>query len=272
VNVVEKELFKMMRTTIDEFDHFTSTAAACKTKPNIVFIHGAAQNGQFWKRQIEGLSNTANCFALNLPGRGNAAPNACESISQSADYVSRYLEVANISRPILCGLSMGGAICLNLLSRNPSAFAGGVIINSGARLKVDGMFFETIRRDFDAYKTMLSQIGISSHTQLTEIRRLFDASMIDDPVTALKDFSACDAFDIMSDLGGIAAPVLILTASDDILTPPKYGDFLHDRIQGSTKVCVAQSGHLSPIEKPEEINTAIRNFISAHQLFPGLSH
>jgi len=75
------------------------------------------------------------------------------------------------------------------------------------------------------------------------------------------DFTACDTFDVMERLGEIEDPVLILTASDDKMTPLKYGTYMDEHIGNSSMVVIEDAGHLSPMEKPEEVARAIAEFV-----------
>jgi pimeloyl-ACP methyl ester carboxylesterase len=47
------------------------------------------------------------------------------------------------------------------------------------------------------------------------------------------------------------------------MTPVKYSEYLHRAIRHS-KLCVVESaGHMLPIEKPEEYNKAVTQFLSS---------
>jgi pimeloyl-ACP methyl ester carboxylesterase len=59
----------------------------------------------------------------------------------------------------------------------------------------------------------------------------------------------------------IDVPVLVLTANDDIITPFKYATFLEKNIKNAELVNIEDAGHLSPIEKPHQVNKAIRDFL-----------
>ena len=56
-------------------------------------------------------------------------------------------------------------------------------------------------------------------------------------------------------------PVLVLTATDDVLTPAKYGLYMAEKIAGAIVYSIEDAGHLSPLEKPDEVNNAIRHFL-----------
>lgn len=252
----------MQRIEENAFSYFTASHPFTPSKPSLVFIHGAAINAAFWKLQLDGLSGSVNCFAPNLPGRSAAEPEACVSVSDQADYILNFMEHVGIQAPVLCGLSMGGGIVLELLARKPSLFPRGIVINSGARLRVSPLISDTIRENFSVFRELQMQMGLSPHSDPQAIRPVLEAAAIESPETALKDFLACDRFDIMDQLHRITAPVLILTASEDRLSPVKFGAYLKDHITNASLKCIEGAGHLSPVEKPEEVNHAILEFIS----------
>jgi pimeloyl-ACP methyl ester carboxylesterase len=59
---------------------------------------------------------------------------------------------------------------------------------------------------------------------------------------------------------------LIISAQDDLLTPPKYGELLEQKIPGSRRVHILDSGHMIPVEKPEEFSRALIAFLDEHKL------
>jgi pimeloyl-ACP methyl ester carboxylesterase len=75
------------------------------------------------------------------------------------------------------------------------------------------------------------------------------------------DLSACNEFDVMEKLGEIAVPTWIIVGEDDRLTPVKYSSFLSSRIEGSRLVRVPAAGHLVMMEKPEQFNRHLREFL-----------
>ena len=56
------------------FAYFTADIAFDPAKPSLIFIHGAAMDGGFWKLQLEALGHAVNPLALNLPGRKKTRP------------------------------------------------------------------------------------------------------------------------------------------------------------------------------------------------------
>ena len=85
------------------------------------------------------------------------------------------------------------------------------------------------------------------------------------PAVTLNDLRACDEFDIMERLGEIRAPALAICGTDDIMTPPKYSQFLVDKLPDARAVIVPAGTHMVFAEKPEAVNAAIGEFLQGLQ-------
>ena len=59
---------------------------------------------------------------------------------------------------------------------------------------------------------------------------------------------------------------MVISAQDDKLTPPKYADFLESAISNTTRAHILDAGHIAPMEKPQEVNQAIIEFLDRHAL------
>lgn len=228
-------------------------------KPTFVFIHGAALSGRVWESQILGLKPIANTIALDLPGHGESdgAPKA--TIGDYARAILSFLEATPVPNPIPVGLSMGGAIALRLLLDNPGLFVGAVLINTGAKLRVAQGILQTIREDYGGFVRSLVETTLTLKA-LDEVKERLLKGLSPNPSVALGDFLACDAFDVRAELHQIQAPVLVMASSEDRLTPIKYAAFLEQNIESAHLVVIENAGHLSPLEKPSDVNEAIRRF------------
>ncbi len=230
--------------------------------PTIIFIHGAGNSKNLWKQQIHGLQNSFNIIALDLPGHGeNLNREGMDSIEKYAKVIEDFILEVNPPSPVPCGLSMGGAITLNLLLNSKIKFKAGIIINSGAKLKVMTAIFELIKNNYSAYTSSIPAIGASSLTDPAKLQDIVDDAEKCLPDVVYGDFTACNKFDVTGKLSIINVPVLILTAEEDKLSPQKYGKFLADNITGSSHINISDAGHFSPLEKPEEVNEAILEFL-----------
>jgi len=81
------------------------------------------------------------------------------------------------------------------------------------------------------------------------------------PAATLNDLRACDAFDVMERLDEIRIPTLAVCGSDDIMTPPKYAQYLADKLHDARPVVIPGGTHMVFAEKPQEVNSAIAEFM-----------
>lgn len=231
-------------------------------KPTLVFIHGAALSKGLWTGQVRGLADAANTLAVDLPGHKDSAGPGHDNIEAHAEAVYRVIEAAAAPRPIPCGLSMGGAVAQALLISRPEAFSAGILMHTGARLRVVPFIFEVIEKDFQQLQEIIANFALSSKADKERAKKILADISEPSKGVAANDFMACDAFDAMDRISRIRVPVLVVTGDEDNLTPPKYGAYLAQNIPGAKLVGLQGVGHLSPIEKPEAVNQVIRDFLA----------
>jgi len=232
-------------------------------RPTLIFIHGAGGSGLLWKDQLEALADAANTVAVDLPGHGRSAGPGRTRIEDYASGLSAWVEAVDLPRPLPCGFSMGGAIALRLLIDRPERWAGGILVSTGARLKVMPAILEAIERNYPAYLELMRSVAASEKTRPETMQAFFEEVAKCPPEVALGDFQACNGFDAMAGISKIPIPVLVAAGNDDRLTPPLYARFLKDRIPGSRLSLIPEAGHHLPLEQPEALNRAIREFLGS---------
>ena len=124
------------------------------------------------------------------------------------------------------------------------------------------MIFETIEKNYPAFVESFKQFAISPKTDPAIIQPILDDNLKCPPSVAYGDYQACDQFDVRSRLAEIQARVLMVTGEDDLLTPPKFGEFLVNNIKNAQWVNILAAGHLLSVEKPDELNRAIIEFLN----------
>jgi pimeloyl-ACP methyl ester carboxylesterase len=237
-------------------------------KPTLVFIHGSGGDHSLWQGQIDALLPSANTVALDLPGHGRSQGPGQTRVPAYAAAVAEFLERLQAPRPVPSGLSLGGAIVLQLLLDYPARLSGGVLMGTGARLRVLPAIIESIETDYAGFVDSLVGFGASDKTPPELILPVQQATAACPPGVTADDFRACDGFDVMARLADIEKPVLVLSGADDRLTPPKYSAYLKDHINGSQWIQVPDAGHLVPVEKSMAVNQALQAFVES---LPGSS-
>jgi pimeloyl-ACP methyl ester carboxylesterase len=70
-----------------------------------------------------------------------------------------------------------------------------------------------------------------------------------------------NAFNLIDRVAEIKLPCLIFSGADDKLAYPKFQDYLHEKIAGSRLIRFENAGHALHMEKPDEVNKAIEEFL-----------
>ena len=249
---------------VREYDGITFAAGTWPCDPNrptIVFIHGAGLSKAFWQHQLSGLADSVNAVALDLPGHGGSRGSGADTVAAYAKSVAQFIDGLAVQSPFVGGHSLGGAIVLDLLLEFPEKYGGGILIGSGARLRVHPSIFNMIEDDYAGYVDFLAKQGASPQMDPRLIAPVLEIVAACPPATTLGDFQACDRFDILGDLPKVKSPVLIISATDDRFTPPKYSEHLASQMPNAHLVTIQKAGHLAPVEQPVAVNQAIVDYL-----------
>ena len=228
----------------------------------IVFIHGAGSSHLIWGAQLRALGDVARALALDLPGHHKSQGAGRDSIDAYAQVALQFLDARVIPRAIIVGHSMGGAIAQTLALAHPERVAALALVATGARLRVSPVFLDGFQNDFDATVDKIIAYYFAAGADARMIEKSASLLRACGPRVVLGDFSACDAFDATERLAQIRARTLVICGRADQLTPPKYSEFLAARIPNARLTLIEGVGHHVMIERAEEVNRALREFIS----------
>ena len=156
---------------------------------------------------------------------------------------------------------MGGAVALEIALGCSDRVGGLLLVGTGARLRVLPAIFSTIRENFElALEGMAGFLfGPEASPELIEEEKQLLAKNSADVL--FNDFTACDAFDAMEKVASIRLPTLIVCGREDRLTPPKYSEFLHERIENSEMALLDGCGHMPMLERSREFNDCVSSFL-----------
>jgi len=226
----------------------------------VIFCHGSGGGHHHWLYQLKNLQNPVNPLAVDLPGHGRSEGDALHSVSAYRDWLHDFTQEIGIERFIPAGHSLGGAIALDYAIHYPDHTMGLILIGTGSRLRVLPAILDVLREgqvppdfvDFLYSPAAEDELRVRGREEVAACA----ASVY------YADLNACDRFDISSELPRISVPALILCGTDDRLTPVKYSRFLADNIPWSRIEIIEGAGHMVMLEKPDQVNSAIRAFVA----------
>ena len=172
------------------------------------------------------------------------------------------LRSLNIERCFIAGHSMGGAIALTLALTRPEAVKGLILVGTGAKLKVMPDFLEGILRDKEGTLKQITEVAFGRNTPPAMKESGLKEMMKCEARTIYNDYYACDHFDLMDSVSDIKTPALIICAGSDLMTPPKYSEYLNWKIKDSKIELIEGVGHMMMLERPAVLNKAIEGFVS----------
>jgi pimeloyl-ACP methyl ester carboxylesterase len=237
----------------------------------VVFIHGSGGSHKSWPTQIRSTwirsvgaqsSRNVSAYLMDLPGHGQSTGKGMATIDAYADFIEAFVSAMSLRQVVLAGHSLGGAISLQLALRQPEWLAGLVLVGTGARLRVHPDILDQVRQNYEKTIDLICRWAFGPDASEELIEGSKKALLKTDPEVTWGDFSACTSFDVVSQLGNIKAPALIVSAVDDALTPPKYGRLLNKEIENSQFCLIKRAGHMMAIEKPDEFLAGLTMFLS----------
>ncbi|HVX39747.1 MAG TPA: alpha/beta fold hydrolase [Gemmatimonadaceae bacterium] len=240
----------------------------------VVFLHAFPLNRTMWDPQVGALVAECRCIPIDLRGFGDSAAAPPYSMARYADDVIAVLDVLQIERAVVAGLSLGGYIAFELWRRHRNRLRGLVLADtrSGAD-DADGLerrrtLIHLARSQGStavANVQIASLVGKSTRDKRPDIYDATHRMMAQaDPEAIVGALEAMIARpDSTPILGNIDVPTLVIGGEEDAVTPPKAMRALHDRIPGSRLEVIAQAGHLSNVERPAAFNTVVSEFLGS---------
>jgi len=234
-----------------------------KSSLSVVFIHGSGGDREDWRAQLDGLPQVANVIALELPGHGESDPPGEATVEAYAHWVTDFVDAMGLQAVMLVGCSLGSAITQWIALFAPKTWLAGIgLVGAGARLRVHPAILDGLRQDKQQALAMLSDFCLSPATGEPIRERLREKYLKTSAELVHGDLSACNEFDVMDSVHKVRLPTWILVGEDDRLTPVKYARYLHETIEGSRLGVVPQAGHLVMMERPEEFNRLLAEFLT----------
>ena len=227
-----------------------------------------------WKHLIATLNGWKR-IAPDLRGMGlSEVPEDGYAISEYTDDMIALLDTLQLEQAVVCGLSMGGYVALDLIRRYPDRVGALILINTRS-----GADDDLTREGREEMISVIEREGTEGLSDLMIGRLLGESSVAAMPrvvdhlgtmICRTPTAGALGALRAMRDrrdaadiLGGIQVPTLVVAGMNDRLIPLRTARTLADQIPGAQFTQIPEAGHLTPLEQPIALSRVVREFLEA---------
>jgi 3-oxoadipate enol-lactonase len=248
----------------------------------VVFVHGNFGDRRHWDFQFQSLSTKYKIVRYDVRGYGlSALPKSDETYFDTED-LKALLEYLDIEKAHICGVSMGSGIivdfaleypemCISIIPTGPWAVGFGsneykspaadslfaVMATTGSIAKEKGSKEATDY--FWTGNNVMAKTANKSNSTLDSLLKMgYEYSYWGFLNPNKRSNTSPPA---IGRLDEIKIPALIVTAEYDVEACIEIADIMEKEIEGSIKVSIKDAGHLMNMDKPDEFNKIISEFI-----------
>jgi pimeloyl-ACP methyl ester carboxylesterase len=228
----------------------------------LVLLHAFPLNPSMWQPQMDAL---APHFGVEQ---------STFTVEQMASDVVALLDYLQIEEPVvLGGLSMGGYVAMALARQYPERVRALILADTRGEADSDEARANRnrlIEKAHDegagaVWNAMKGKMFSPTTGETSESHSFADATAAQQStaqvVGALQALR--DRPDAHTALATLNIPSLVLVGADDAITTPELAQALVNTLPQAKLVTIADAGHLSNLEKPQQFNAAVLQFLQS---------
>jgi len=236
--------------------------AQSTVKPTLVFLPGLLNTRRLFEHQIEALSDIVDCVVPELWHHDSIAAMAKAAIDAAPP------------RFALAGFSMGGYVAFEIMRQAGARIDRLALLNTQANpdppestARRRGFIEQTrIGRFHGVQPSLLPQLLHPSHVA---------DELITQPILEMAAEIGAEGFvreqeaimgrpDSRPLLVDIAVPTVVIVGRQDASIPLRRAEEMAADIATSRLVVLEECGHMSPLERPTEVSSALRAWLTDH--------
>lgn len=228
--------------------------------PQLILIPGLLNDAELWRDQLADLPDSARPVVADIT-QGDTLAALARGVLAMAD-----------ERFALAGFSLGGIVALEIMRMAPDRVSHLALLDTTMLPDSPGRADERQRLVATARQPGKFH-GFGEHLLRTYLapENLGNAAMVErvramtarlGPEVFIRQ-SLIDRPDSRPTLSRLRCPVLVLCGAHDALTPPALHRDMAASIALSRLEIVPHAGHLTPIERPDAVTSALRNLLAS---------
>jgi pimeloyl-ACP methyl ester carboxylesterase len=233
----------------------------------LLYLHGSEGNPG-WQPYHENLAQRYRVYAPSTPGfNGTPRPPWVRTISDVAHFNLEMVQQLGLEQYILAGSSMGGWVAAEMAAMGQANLKALVLIDAAGIRPEQGEIAEILMvsaqtraglrfhdpsqvPNYEEYsREMTPEESVVDHANREMASRLFWKPYLHNP-------------NLPFYLAKVRTPTLLVWGRQDAILPVECGDLYRRALSNSTLKVIENCGHSPQIEKPQEFQAAITEFLS----------
>lgn len=246
---------------------------------DVLLIMGQNAAGHVWNMHQTPALHRAGYRTTTFNNRGippSAAPPGRYTLADMAADTRGLIEALDLAPCRIVGTSLGAMIAEELAVHSPSLVRCAVLVATRPRA-------DAVRRAQTLADRELAELGIrlpARYQAVDTVQKMLSPATLRDDATAAAWLEIFELAAEVGDAGGqtwvettedrrpalarITAPCRVIAFTDDGIAPPHLAAEAAEAIPDCDFVEIARCGHLGYLEQPDEVNTAIIEFLDKH--------
>lgn len=239
----------------------------------LVFINGLGSSTRDWDRQVAEFSRTYQVITYDLRGHGRSdKPAGPYSIPQFAADSAGLLNALGVASAHIVGLSLGGGVAFQLALDYVQLVKTMTIVNSAPAMV--GITPDA-QKEVERRVAIVRQMGMRAmgealapnlfpKVEHAALRQTFVEQWAkNDPQAYIEATLSMVGWNVTDRLGSIRCPALVIAADQDY-TPVAIKEAYVKLLPDAQLVVIADAHHATPVERPQEFNAALAQFLARH--------
>jgi pimeloyl-ACP methyl ester carboxylesterase len=218
----------------------------------------------------------------NRGSGGSDSPQEPYTVAMMARDIEDLVRQLNLEGAHFVGFSLGSVIIQELAIRSPELVGKAVLLSTWSSSPRE----EHIRRHYQARLLALENAPREVFAafafwmwapsfvddepeRMAELEQYFVSVSRSQPHHAYANhFKADLSHDALDRLDQIRCPTFVIYGAEDLITLPRYNRRVADRIPGALVKEIPRAGHIAWGERPDQVNTSIRDFLVDGRVSP----
>jgi 3-oxoadipate enol-lactonase len=244
----------------------------------VLLFHSLLCDGGMWRGQIGPLAELGRVIVFDLPGHGRSDVPPPFTLEDNAAALKDVFDELAVPRAVIVGLSWGGMLGMRAALLYPERVRALALLDTSAEEvpiadQVKFRIMVTFARRFGMppalVRGQIAPLMFSGATlrERPELVEEFSRTVNGYPREGTARASLAVAIrrkSIADRIEAIKVPTLIVCGREDKATPPDRSRTIHMKIRGSQIAWIEGAGHLSAVEKPDEVNAVLVPFVRDH--------